>query len=68
MILGRALAGAVVGLCLASVAWAHIVREEPWHPIPYAYRTAVFLLNLQPTDWDLIERKFTADDEVVGRP
>jgi cytochrome c peroxidase len=68
MTLGRALAGAVVGLCLASAAWAHIVREEPWHPIPYAYRTAVFLLNLQPTDWDLIERKFTADNEVVGRP
>jgi cytochrome c peroxidase len=67
MTLGRALTGAVVGLCLASVAGAHIVREEPWHPIPYAYRTAVFLLNLQPTDWDLIERKFTAADE-VGRP
>ena len=68
MTLGRAIAGAVVGLCLASAAGAHIVREEPWHPIPYAYRTAVFLLNLQPTDWDLIERKFTAADEVVGRP
>lgn len=68
MILGRVLAGAVVGLGLASGAFAHIVREEPWHPVPYAYRTAVFLLNLQPTDWDLIARKFAADDEVVGRP
>jgi cytochrome c peroxidase len=68
MILRQALAGAVVGLCLASAAWGHIVREEPWHPIPYAYRTAVFLLNLQPTDWALIERGFTAAEDVVGRP
>jgi cytochrome c peroxidase len=68
MMLGRALAGAAVALGLASAAWAHIVQEEPWHPVAYAYRSGVFLLNLQPTDWDLIARKLTADDEVVGRP
>src|SRR5688500_2554860 len=68
MMLARALAGAAVALGLASAAWAHIVQEEPWHPVAYAYRSGVFLLNLQPTDWDLIARKFTADDEVVGRP
>lgn len=67
MTLGRMIVGAVVCVCLASAAAAHIVREEPWHPVSYAYRSAAFLLNLQPTDWDLIERKFTADDEVIGR-
>ena len=68
MMLGRALAGAVMALGLASTAWAHIIKEEPWHPIAYAYRSGVFLLNLQPTDWDLIARKFTAAEEVVGPP
>jgi len=68
MMLGRVLAGAVVGLGLASAAWAHVIKEEPWHAIAYAYRSALFLLDLQPTDWDLIARKLTADDEVVGPP
>jgi cytochrome c peroxidase len=67
---GRAIAGALGGLCLAAAASAHIVTEAPWHPIAYAYRSGVFLINLQPTDWDLIERKYTTADDgrLVGRP
>lgn len=51
-------------------ASAHIVAEEPWHPLAHAYRSAVFLINLEPTDWSLIERKFTTDDDgrIIGRP
>ncbi|HEX5079991.1 MAG TPA: cytochrome c peroxidase [Geminicoccaceae bacterium] len=33
--------------------------EVPWHPLAHAYRSAVFLINLQPTDWSLVERTFT---------
>jgi mono/diheme cytochrome c family protein len=70
MMLARACVGAFVGLCLASAASADIVREVPWHPIAYAYRSGIFLLNLQPIDWDLVERKLTTDDggRLVGRP
>jgi mono/diheme cytochrome c family protein len=68
MTLRRATLGVLAGLGFASAAWAHIVTEAPWHPIAYAYRSAVFLINLQPTDWELIERKFTADDRrLAGR-
>jgi hypothetical protein len=68
MTLLRAALGAVAGLGFAFAAAAHIVTEAPWHPIAHAYRSAVFLINLQPTDWDLIERKFTTGDgRLVGR-
>jgi len=43
---------------LAPAGSAHIVTEAPWHPISYAYRSAVFLINLRPTDWALVERTF----------
>ena len=68
MTLGRALAGAAVALSLASAAWAHIVQEEPWHPVADAYRWGVFLLHLPPTGRDLIARQLTADDNAIGRP
>ena len=45
-------------------AYAHIVAEEPWHPAAAAYRTMLFLGNLEPVVWDLIseayDRKHTA--------
>jgi cytochrome c peroxidase len=44
---------------LAPAGSAHIVTEAPWHPIAYAYRSAVFLISLRPTDWALVERMFT---------
>jgi cytochrome c peroxidase len=52
----------MVVLALVSVApagRAHIVSATPWHPLAHAYRSAVFLINLRPTDWDLVERAFT---------
>ena len=70
MTLRAPLAGAVVGLCLASAAvGAHRDRRRPGTRSPTPIAPAVFLINLQPTDWDLIERKFTTDDgRLVGRP
>jgi cytochrome c peroxidase len=47
----------------ASAALAHIVVEAPWHSLAYAYRSAIFLINLDPIDWALVERKFTTDDD-----
>jgi hypothetical protein len=44
---------------LAPAGSAHIVTEAPWHPLAYAYRSAVFLINLRPIDWALVERTFT---------
>jgi cytochrome c peroxidase len=59
---------AVVSLPLAGLA--HIVVEAPWHPLAHAYRSAVFLINLRPTDWGLVERAFTASEApgAVGAP
>ncbi len=67
------LARAAVALVLASLtppAMAHVQADAPWHPIAYAYRNAVFLLNLDPIDWALIERIFTTDHDgrIIGRP
>jgi mono/diheme cytochrome c family protein len=44
---------------LAPAGSAHIVTEAPWHPVAYAYRSAMFLINLRPTDWALVERTFS---------
>ena len=33
---------------------AHVVSEKPWHPVAAAYRTMLFLSNLQPVPWPLI--------------
>ena len=53
MMLGRAFArrGGGAGAGVNGLG-AH--KEEPWHPIAYAYRSAIFLLNLQPIDWELM--------------
>jgi hypothetical protein len=37
---------------------AHIIKEEPWHPVPAAYLRSLFYANLKPIDWDLIEKEF----------
>jgi cytochrome c peroxidase len=56
----RLLVVLVLGLVsLAPAGFAHIVTEAPWHPLAYAYRSAVFLINLRPVDWALVERTFT---------
>ena len=49
----------VISLFLFSVpANAHIIKEEPWHPVPAAYLRSLFYANLKPIDWDLIEKDF----------
>lgn len=57
----RVLLAVVALMSVAPTASAHIVTEAPWHPLAYAYRSAVFLINLRPTDWALIERTFAAE-------
>jgi cytochrome c peroxidase len=69
----RAVGRLLVVLALASLApaaSAHIVTEAPWHPLAYAHRSAVFLINLRPTDWTLVERVFTtpAGQDAPGAP
>ncbi|MGI9436282.1 MAG: cytochrome c peroxidase [Geminicoccaceae bacterium] len=53
---------ALTGMAPAPAS-AHIQAETPWHGIAYAYLNSVFLLNLEPTDWGLIERVLTTDHE-----
>ena len=37
---------------------AHIVPEEPWHPVAGGYLRALFYLNLRPIDWDLVATEY----------
>lgn len=54
----------VIGLLLLSVpAGAHIIKEEPWHPVPAAYLRCLFYTNLKPIDWHLIEKDFMTVNE-----
>ncbi|MEZ5931407.1 MAG: cytochrome c peroxidase [Alphaproteobacteria bacterium] len=64
------LAAAVVMIAVVQPAAAHIQAEAPWHAIAYAYRNTLFMLNLDPVDWGLIERMLTTDDggRILGRP
>ncbi|MFW6198304.1 MAG: cytochrome C, partial [Acidobacteriota bacterium] len=36
----------------------HVVREEPWHPVPAGYLRSLFYLQLKPVDWDLVAREY----------
>ncbi|MGI9449513.1 MAG: cytochrome c peroxidase [Geminicoccaceae bacterium] len=60
-------------VCLGNVpapAVAHVQQETPWHAIAHAYLNSVFLINLKPIDWALIERTLTTDldGRILGRP
>ena len=44
---------------------AHIVSEEPWHPVAQAYLRGIFYANLKPIDWQLIESEYV---EPIGEP
>jgi Di-haem cytochrome c peroxidase len=58
------LAQYVIVLFLFSVpANAHIIRQEPWHPVPAAYLRGLFYANLKPIDWELIEKDFMTVNE-----
>jgi len=37
---------------------SHIIREDPWHPVPAAYLRSMFYLKLQPVDWALVQVEF----------
>ncbi len=37
---------------------SHIIREDPWHPVPAAYLRSLFYLKLQPTDWTLVRAEY----------
>ena len=47
-----------IGLLLPLTSTAHVVPEEPWHPVPAAYRRALFYANLKPVNWQLIAQEF----------
>ncbi len=51
-------------LALATKSsYSHIVKEEPWHPLPAAYLRTVFYLNIKPVNWDNINNEFIQQDE-----
>lgn len=66
----------VLGCILGSLSLAvqpassHIQEEAPWHAVAHAYLNSVFLINLKPIDWPLIERTFTTDldGRILGDP
>ncbi len=39
---------------------SHIIREEPWHPVPAAYLRSLFYLKLQPVDWALVGAEYAS--------
>ncbi len=41
-----------------SPSSAHIVAQEPWHPVAQAYLRAIFYANLKPINWDLIAEEY----------
>ncbi len=56
----------VLLLTTGVVVFAHIVREAPWHPAAAAYRRALFYLELQPVDWQVVAREYQAEIEEAG--
>ena len=42
---------------------AHIVKEQPWHPLPASYLKSVFYLNLKPVNWELIDKEFSTQEQ-----
>ena len=41
-------------IVVVGAASAHIVREDPWHPVAAAYRASMFLGDLVPVPWDRV--------------
>ena len=46
-----------------KVVHAHIVKQEPWHPLPAAYLRTVFYMNLKPVNWELIAGEYNSQHE-----
>lgn len=59
------LAVLLVTASFTSNSRAHIVVEEPWHPVAGAYLRALFYANLKPVDWELIASEYS---EPIGEP
>jgi cytochrome c peroxidase len=55
-----------LALLLPLATFAHVVPEEPWHPVPAAYRRALFYTNLKPIDWQLIAQEYEAPIQESG--
>lgn len=57
-------------LVIPQPSSAHIQQETPWHAIAHAYLNSIFLINLKPIDWALVERSLTTDlnGKILGRP
>jgi hypothetical protein len=51
-------------------ASAHLQAEAPSHARAHAYLNSVFLINLKPIDWVLVERTLTTDldGRILGQP
>jgi mono/diheme cytochrome c family protein len=47
-----------LALLLPLSGSAHIVVEEPWHPVPAAYLRSLFYASLKPIDWRRIAAEY----------
>jgi len=47
---------------------ADVVLEKPWHPIASAYRTAMFMADLPPADWQAIAAAYETPRPVSTSP
>ena len=45
---------------------AHIVTEDPWHPVPAAYLRTLFYADLKPINWSLIAQEYEAPIDETG--
>ena len=68
--LRQALLASALVMAAGQPASAHIQSEAPWHAVAYAYLNTLFLLNLEPIDWPLIEEVLETDHDgrILGRP
>lgn len=55
-----AIAFGVVSLLLSAQAFATPIIEASWRPLPGAYRTSLFLVNLTPTPWEAVAETWRA--------
>ena len=55
-----------LGLILPLTSTAHVVPEEPWHPVPAAYRRALFYTNLKPVNWSLVAQEYEKSIQESG--
>lgn len=51
---------AAILVASATTVTAHIVTEEPWHPASAAYRSMLFMANLQPVPWGELRETYVA--------